>query len=1016
MIELRTLGTLDLRAADGRELATVLAHSKRTALLAYLAVATPRGFHRRDALLALLWPELDQEHGRASLRKAVHHLRRSLGEDVLVGRGDEELGIRETAFWCDAAAVERALDAGETATALELYRGHFLEAFFLPDAPEFERWLERERARLRERAFQGAWAAAERETDAQNAFGAAYWGRRAAGLVPDDEGAVRRLIALLDRVGDRAGAVATYEEFARRLSQDYDVEPSVETRALVRAVRSRGGTAPVTAAATTSVATPVAAPDVTPFTAPPTVAPALPAPVAPASPMPAAVAGPRELPVPAPAPPPQPERKRSWIRPTAVSRTRVGATVVATVAALALVVAAWTARQRRPPDRVPHSASGLVVFPFSFQGSHEYAYLGDGMVSLLGTDLDGTGGLHVVDPSAVLGALAAEERRPRDPIAGSAAAARFGAGMFVLGDVVEAGGRLRVSAALYDGRRGHRPVTRAVAEGGSGELFALVDRVAAELLAGQREGRMAVLAARTTESLPALKAYLEGERQFRSGHYKEAVDAFQSAVAADSTFALAHYRLASAFTWASDTLARPAAARAARFSGRLSPPDRLLVEAFLPYLRGDADEAERRYREILSTRPFEGEAWYPLGEVLFHYNPVRGRSIAEARPVFERALALGPRDGPLTHLLEITAIGRDYAAFDTLLVGIDSGAHFDLVGRTVRAFTRGAEGHRTRVLAELRGSTDADLANSARHMLFLVDDRAAATRVLGALAEPQRPRELQAQGQILLAHVEASAGRWRAASAALRTAESLDRARALEHGGLLHALPFLPASRREIGETRDALTASAADGGGSGVLFPNDRKLHPLFRSYLIGLLDARLGEDDAARRFAAEVERGSSGDGAPSLPADLAHGVRARVDWERGRAADALAELRQTTPARAGLDLVGIVPFFEQPHERYLRAEALHALGRPQEALGWYASFEEHSPYGRVFLAPAAMRQGEIYEALGRPAEAAPHYARFLELWKDCDPELRPLLDTVRRRLERLQSTDRPPPGGGAP
>ena len=65
MIELRTLGGLDLHDAQGRELRVILAASKRAALLTYLAVATPRGFHRRDTLLALLWPELDREHARA---------------------------------------------------------------------------------------------------------------------------------------------------------------------------------------------------------------------------------------------------------------------------------------------------------------------------------------------------------------------------------------------------------------------------------------------------------------------------------------------------------------------------------------------------------------------------------------------------------------------------------------------------------------------------------------------------------------------------------------------------------------------------------------------------------------------------------------------------------------------------------------------------------------------------------------------------------------------------------------
>ena len=71
MIELRTLGRLDLRDSKGREVRSILSPTKRFALLAYLAVAVPRGFHRRDILLALFWPELDQEHARRALRQAL---------------------------------------------------------------------------------------------------------------------------------------------------------------------------------------------------------------------------------------------------------------------------------------------------------------------------------------------------------------------------------------------------------------------------------------------------------------------------------------------------------------------------------------------------------------------------------------------------------------------------------------------------------------------------------------------------------------------------------------------------------------------------------------------------------------------------------------------------------------------------------------------------------------------------------------------------------------------------------
>src|SRR4051812_8544668 len=83
MIELQTLGGLDLRDAKGRELRAVLRQPKRFALLAYLAVATPRGFHRRDTLLGLFWPELNQKHARNALNQAVHVLRHSLGREPL---------------------------------------------------------------------------------------------------------------------------------------------------------------------------------------------------------------------------------------------------------------------------------------------------------------------------------------------------------------------------------------------------------------------------------------------------------------------------------------------------------------------------------------------------------------------------------------------------------------------------------------------------------------------------------------------------------------------------------------------------------------------------------------------------------------------------------------------------------------------------------------------------------------------------------------------------------------------
>src|SRR3989442_7257500 len=93
LVELRILGGLNLLGASGRELSSVLAQPKRVALLAYLAAATPRRLHRRDSLLVLFWPELDQEHARAALRQALHGLRHALGDVVLLATGDEVIRL-----------------------------------------------------------------------------------------------------------------------------------------------------------------------------------------------------------------------------------------------------------------------------------------------------------------------------------------------------------------------------------------------------------------------------------------------------------------------------------------------------------------------------------------------------------------------------------------------------------------------------------------------------------------------------------------------------------------------------------------------------------------------------------------------------------------------------------------------------------------------------------------------------------------------------------------------------------
>src|SRR6266700_4003801 len=251
MIRLRTLGAVDLKDSEGRELRPLLTQPKRLALLTYLALAGSSGFRRRDTVVALFWPELDEEHARGSLR----FLRRSLGEGVIVNRGEEEIGVDRGALRCDATAFVEACEGGRHAEALDLYQGALLDGCFVSEAaPELERWVEEERIALRRRAAASAWALADGYRVAGDRADAAALGRRAAGFAPEDEGELARLIAFLDDLGDRSGAIGAYDEFARRLKQEYDVLPAPETLALIQSVRHRTAVGFQTRAAGPSVA------------------------------------------------------------------------------------------------------------------------------------------------------------------------------------------------------------------------------------------------------------------------------------------------------------------------------------------------------------------------------------------------------------------------------------------------------------------------------------------------------------------------------------------------------------------------------------------------------------------------------------------------------------------------------------------------------------------------------------------------------------------------------------------
>ncbi len=240
MIEFRCLGSLELHDPEvGREFHSVLAQPKRVALLAYLVLARPRGSHAREKLFALFWPAADALHARKALDQAVFVLRRGLGAGVVERREDGSVHIDPTRLSCDALHFEEMLEQGRQADAVEFYRGDLLDGFHVDGCRDFERWLEAERRRLRQQVRDATSLLADADLKRGNLVGALRLQRKAADWAPYDEKLLRDRLQLLDRLGDRTGALRAYERFAARLFTDLELDPTEETVALVERIRAQ---------------------------------------------------------------------------------------------------------------------------------------------------------------------------------------------------------------------------------------------------------------------------------------------------------------------------------------------------------------------------------------------------------------------------------------------------------------------------------------------------------------------------------------------------------------------------------------------------------------------------------------------------------------------------------------------------------------------------------------------------------------------------------------------------------
>ena len=673
--------------------------------------------------------------------------------------------------------------------------------------------------------------------------------------------------------------------------------------------------------------------------------------------------------------------------------------------------------EKQESGTIPPSPATIAVFPFAVRGSDRLGYLREGMVDILSTKLDGAGELRSVDAHVVLGTLARDAAGVVSPDRAREIAERLGAGLFVLGNVLEAGRTVQINATLYESTGDAQAVARGTVQGDADGIFGMVDDLTTQLLTGRCGGpetRFTRIAALATGSFAALKAYLEGEAEMRAMRREPAVQAYRRSVAADPGFALGWYRMSVAALWAGEAdLAQEAVRQALQHRERLSERDGRLLEAFHAVLRADNDEAERLYRSVLGSHPDDVEAWYQLGEVQFHAGPLRGRPMADSREAWERVIALDPEHvNSLVHLGAIAAGRGDRDTLETLVgrvLALSPTGDAATWMRAARAFALGDASGQDVVEAELRHASDRTVHWAVRAVASYLGDLEGARRLTSAAIDPLRAPDMRALGHVVRAHLDLSRGLWKSAQAELARAATLDRDQATVYLGFMAASPVLraPASslealRAELGRWTPAPPKAAGETVSR--LLPR-AVLYGHQRHYLLGLLGDRLGDHDSVLQHAAALEAAESTSDVAPLVHEMAAGLRARCAWSQGHRDEALeALLRARRPVRFDLAFPSLL--HAQADERFTLAGWLEEAGRPEEALPWYASFLRGSVYDLVYDTHAHLKRGAILERLGDTERAARHYGRFASSWRGCDPEVRPLLHEAEAALARLAAS----------
>ncbi|HZH80722.1 MAG TPA: hypothetical protein VFD68_05440, partial [Gemmatimonadales bacterium] len=350
----------------------------------------------------------------------------------------------------------------------------------------------------------------------------------------------------------------------------------------------------------------------------------------------------------------------------AIARPRRRASIAAgwvLVAVSMAVVAGVAMRARGRASAVIAPAATLAVIPFAPATADTALFrLGRELAITLTSNLDGVGGIRAVDALTVL-AQASDPNAAYSLERGAALARRLGARSLIHGSLLRLGPNVRLDLALFDSDS-LSPIARASVMAPPEDITALTDSATWALLhqVWQRgEPQSPSLAAVTTRSVPALRAFLEGERWFAAAEWGPAAREYGRAIEADSTFWLAYWRYAYVKeVWLSEPVDTAIQSAFRAHLSAFPERDRLLIAA----TRTENTTAAIGLMQTVTERfPNYWPGWWSYADMLVHVTPLLGTGYADARDALDRVVALNP-DLVVgwNHLFWIAELQRDTAA------------------------------------------------------------------------------------------------------------------------------------------------------------------------------------------------------------------------------------------------------------------------------------------------------------------------------------------------------------------